>query len=188
MTHSLTGKNEINITNLKGKIHFEKQPISMKIKKIKDRVVEDYLMPLFTNQIHTLFENVYFIDKIQKNIHYFYETYKLDELIVYIELLKVIKMLIENYQIIENYETQPNSLKQSKINKNDIVSLIFKTTKIRLLPEYEIYDSILGKPKKELNQKYDDSIISTIKRLLEKDNANYTQIKEYIITNYDVTF
>jgi hypothetical protein len=145
-------------------------------------------MPLFTNKIHTLFENVYFIDNIQKNIHYFYETYKLDELIVYIELLKVIKMLIENYKIIENYEGQTNTINQSKINKNDVVSLIFKTTKIRLLPEYEIYDSILGKPKKEFNQKYDTNIVSAIKKLVEKDSANYRQIKEYIVKNYDVTF
>ena len=188
MTHSLTGRNEMNFNNLKGKIHFEKQPISMKIKKIKDRVVEDYLMPLFTNQTHTLFENVYFIDNIQKKIHYFYEIYKLDDLIVYIELLKVIKMLIENYQIIDNYETQTNNVGNSKINKNDVVSLIFKTTKIRLLPEYEIYDSILGKPKKEFNQTYNNNIISAIKKLVEKENASYKTIKEYIETNYDVTF
>jgi len=97
-------------------------------------------------------------------------------------------MLIENYQIIENYETQTNNVGNSKINKNDVVSLIFKTTKIRLLPEYEIYDSILGKPKKEFNQTYNNNIISAIKKLVEKDNANYVQIKEYIETNYDVTF
>jgi hypothetical protein len=184
MNHCLTGKNEINLNNLKGKNNIEKYPISKKIKFLKDKIVEDYLMPLFTNQTNTLYENVYFIDTINKKVKYYYETYKLDDLLIYMELLKVIKMLIENYKTVENYEMKMNN----KLNPSEVVSMIFKTTKIRLLPEYEIYNSILGKPNRELNEVYNSDIIFEIKKLINQENCNYQKIKEYISINYGVTF
>jgi hypothetical protein len=183
MTHSLNGKNNLNFINLKGKSTNQKIPVSIKIKKIKERILEDYLMPIFTNQPEKLNENIFFIDKIQKNINNYYETYKLDELVVYNELLKVIKIFIDNNQTTELFVTKSNSS-----STKDIISMVFKTTKIKLLPEYEIYDSIIGKPKKELNQRYNNDIIITIKKLLEQENITYNKIKEYITTTYDVTF
>jgi hypothetical protein len=51
---------------------------------------------------------------------------------------------------------------------------------IRLLPEYEIYDSILGKPNRDLNEKYNETIIRHIKTLLTYDDITYNKIKEYI--------
>jgi hypothetical protein len=62
--------------------------------------------------------------------------------------------------------------------------MVFKTSMIQLLPEYEIYNSILGKPKRELNQKYDDNIIYDIKLMLIQENTSYQKIKDYLLTNY----
>jgi hypothetical protein len=183
MTHSLSGRNSVNFINLKGKLPNQKIPVSVKIKKIKERILEDYLMPIFTNQPEKLSENIFFIDKIQKNINNYYETYKLDELVVYNELLKVIKIFVDN-----NETTHHSISKTNNSKSKDIISMVFKTTKIKLLPEYEIYDSIIGKPQKELNQKYNNDIIITIKTLLEQENITYNKIKEYITTTYDVTF
>ncbi len=59
--------------------------------------------------------------------------------------------------------------------------MIFKTTTIKLLPEYELYDSIIGKPKKELKQKYNENIIINIKNLLLKENITYKKIKEQLL-------
>jgi hypothetical protein len=177
MTHSLTGKNVICLTNLKGKMVFdEKRNIPIKIKQIKDRILEDFLLPLFTKQWKKLNENIFFIENIQNNINHYYKIYKLEELIVYIELLKVIKILIDNYQILENYE---NTL-TNRLVENEVISMIFKTTKIQLLPEYEIYDSIIGKPNKEIKQKYNNDIIIIIQQLLKQENITYYKIKEYI--------
>jgi hypothetical protein len=176
-THSLTGKNEICLINLNGKLILnQKQNIPTKIKKLKDRILEDFLLPLFTKQWKKLNENIYFIESIQKSINNYYSIYQLDELVVYIELLKVIKILIETYQIHENYE---NTLTNNLI-ANEVVSMIFKTTKIQLLPEYEIYDSIIGKPSRDLNQKYNSHIISIINALLKQENMTYCKIKEYV--------
>lgn len=185
MTHSLTGRNEFNLANLKGKHNTGKTPIYDKITLVKEKILEDYLMPVFTNQMFKLYENAYFIDKVQKKIQEFYDTYKLDELTVYIELLKIIKIMVQNYKTIDEYEQKINA---KKMQANDVVSMIFKTTQIRLLPEYELYDSILGKPKKALKQTYDMDIIAEIKKKIGEENTSYKKIKEHIQKVYEVTF
>lgn len=190
MSHSLTGHTHFNFNNLKGTHMNQTQPIPIKIKKIKERIVTDYLIPIFTNQWSTINENICFIENIQKNINYYYKTYKLDELGIYVELLKIIRILMDNKETIVNYE---NKITNKSINKsnnqtnqtnntisNDVVSILFNTTKIRLRPEYEIYDSIIGKPNKELNETYSNDIIWIIKKQLEQENMTYQKIKETV--------
>ena len=91
-------------------------------------------------------------------------------------MLKVFKVLIEKQKLLENYDENRNG----KRDPNEIMTMIFKTSMIKLLPEYEIYDSIFGRPKRELNEKYDDVVISKIKDLLKEDDITYKKIKEYI--------
>ena len=179
MTHSLTGNNHFNLTNLKGTNMSQIQSVPTKIKRLKERVIKDYLIPIFTKQWNIINENTCFIETIQKNINYYYDTYKLDELTIYVELLKIIRLLIDNQEILDNYENRFTN-HDTNINANEVVSILFKTTKIRLRPEYEIYDSIIGKPKKGLNQTYNNDIIFVIQKQLEKENMTYQKIKEII--------
>jgi len=150
--------------------------VDTKVKKVKDKIIQNYLIPLFSKQWNILKENIFFIDEIQNKVNYFYEIYSLNELLVYIELLKVLKILVENYTLLEN----SNGYSHGKHEKNEVMSMIFKTSIIRLLPEYEIYDSILGKPKRELNETYDDKLIKHIKNMLSEDDITYNKIKEHI--------
>ena len=62
--------------------------------------------------------------------------------------------------------------------------MIYKTTTIRLVPEYEIYNSIIGRPKRELNQKYNEDIILDIKRLMTNEVVSFNKIKEFIEATY----
>jgi hypothetical protein len=72
-----------------------------------------------------------------------------------------------------------------KRDPNDVVTMVYKTTMIQLLPEYEIYNSILGKPKREKNQSYNQDIINDIKNLMMSlENINYNKIKEFIEKKY----
>jgi len=179
MTISLNGKYELNELNLSGKSYTNHQTSSFKIKKIKERILEDYLVPLFSKQWTTLKENTFFLNAIQKKLNSYYSTYKLDELLVYIQLLKVFNILIEKYKLLENVEE-----KNKQRQKNEIISMVFRTSMIQLQPEYEIYNCIIGKPKRELNEKYNDKIIADIKNMLIKDDSSYKKIKEYLTTTY----
>jgi hypothetical protein len=184
MTGTLHGKYETNGLNLTGKNGIKSNTPSIKIKNIKERILNDYLIPVFTKQWNIIKENIYFIPDIQKKLNYYYGIYKLDELVVYIELIKVLQLLIEEHNILE--DTERNI--QSKRDPNEIVSFMFKTSMIKLLPEYEIYDSIIGKPKRELKQKYNEDIIREIKMLLSQENTSYKKIKDHLAKNYAVTF
>ena len=55
---------------------------------------------------------------------------------------------------------------------------------IRLLPEYEIYNSVLGRPKSELNQKYNEEIIEDIKKMMTSETITFNKIKEFIKNKY----
>jgi len=166
---NLTGKNSYNY-------NVNSTSTNLKIKKLKERILNNYLIPLVSKQWNVLKENIYFIDEIQHKIKYHSDIYKTDELIAYNEMLKVFKILIEKQKLLEDYDTNMNG----KRDPNEIMTMVFKTSMIKLLPEYEIYDSIFGKPKRELNEKYDDDVIKKIKELLKEDDITYRKIKEYV--------
>lgn len=188
MTTNLSGKIQSsgNFANLAGKNYnwgasgggSGNAIITLKVKKIKDKILQNYLIPLFTKQWNVLKENIFFIDEMLNKINYYYDIYKLNELLVYIELLKVLKILIENHKLLENYDGSVSG----KRDPNEVMSMVFKTSMIRLLPEFEIYDSILGKPSRELNEKYDEKIINHISLLLGQDDITYHKIKEFIVS------
>ena len=181
--NNLSGVNVYgNNLNLLGKYsynyNYNYSSTNIKIKKLKERILNNYLIPLVSKQWNVLKENIYFIDEIQNKIKYHNDIYKQDEpeLVAYNEMLKVFKVLIEKQKILEDYDKTMNGKRDS----NEIMTMVFKTAMIKLLPEYEIYNSIFGKPKRELNEKYDDDIISKIKDLLKEDDITYKKIKDYV--------
>ena len=188
MTNSLSGitQSNGNTVNLSGKnYHYNYNNygskhtlINIKVKNIKDKIIQNYLIPLFSKQWTVLEENIFLIDEIVNKINYYYDLYKINELLVYIELLKVLKILIDNYKLLESY----NGTSNGKRDKNEVMSMVFKTSMIRLLPEYEIYDSILGKPKRDFGESYDVKIINHIKNLLTQDDVTYNKIKGVVVS------
>lgn len=169
-----------NDLNLLGKYsynyNYNYSSTNSKIKKLKERILNNYLIPLVSKQWDVLKENIYFIDDIQNKIKYQSDINKSDELVPYNEMLKVFKVLIEKQKLLEDYDEKMNGNRDS----NEIMTMVFKTSMIKLLPEYEIYDSIFGKPKRELNEKYDDDVINKIKELLKEDDITYKKIKEQV--------
>ena len=177
MSHNLTGFNKINKITLSGKNDVMYNNTSYKIKLLKDNIINTYLVPLFSKQWNILNENVFFIDHYSQQLISFYKTYKLDELLVYIELLKILKLLLDKHNLLIDVESQ-FKIKQ---DPNEIVSIIYKTSMIRLLPEYEIYNSILGRPKTE---GYNENAIIDIKKCIQLENTSFLKIKDYIENKY----
>jgi hypothetical protein len=69
-------------------------------------------------------------------------------------------------------------------NYEELSQITYKTSMIRLKPEYELYDCILGKPKRENNEFYNELIIKDISKLLSDDRINYNKIKDIIVKKY----
>jgi hypothetical protein len=180
MTHSLTGFNRINKITLSGKNDIMYNNTSYKIKLLKDKIINTYLVPLFSKQWDILNENFFFIDHYSQQLLSCYKTYKVDELLVYIELLKILKLLLDKHNLLIDTESQ----QKMKRDPNEVVSMIYKTSMIRLLPEYEIYNSILGRPKRENGESYDENAIVDIKKCITFENTSFQKIRDYIEQKY----
>jgi hypothetical protein len=182
MSLSLTGKYNLNeVNNLLGKTINSQQIISLEIQKLKDKILNHYLIPLYTKQWSRLNQNLFLCERIKKKMINYYNTYKSEELKAYIDILKVIEILFDKFK---NAEKEGGSVNIINGKKSELASIVYKTSMIKLLPEYEVYDSILGKPKKELKEKYNEIVINDIKKLLLLDDIDYDGIKIYIEKNH----
>jgi hypothetical protein len=92
-------------------------------------------------------------------------------------MLQLFEIMIEEHKILDDTERR---LYNTTTSKEQFVSMIYKTTKIKLLPEYEVYDSIFGKPKREKGESYKSEIIEKIRVLLTKDDITYSRIKDIL--------
>ena len=90
---------------------------------------------------------------------------------------------MEKEKLIEKQEQNMKMRFTSTIETNSpqAMSMMVQLTTIRLLPEYELYHSLFGKPKKETKETYDTQKINTIKKLLERENMDYQQMSDYFL-------
>jgi hypothetical protein len=177
MTINLTGKNERNEINLTGKIDNRAYP-NYKISKLKKYILTNYIIPLYSEQWQIINNNKLLIDETINQINIYYKLYKLDDLAIFLELLKIFKILIDKNDMLNGL----NDKYKRGYDKNSIISMVYKTTKIRILPEYELYNSILGKPNKQTP--YNEDIINDIKTLITRPNITYDAISEYLHNKY----
>lgn len=177
MTINLTGKNERNEINLAGKTDNKTSP-NYKINNLKKYILTNYIIPLYSEQWHIINKNKLLIDETINQINIYYKLYKLDDLAVFLELLKIIKILIDKNEMLDDL----NDKSKRAHDKNSIISMVYKTTKIRILPEYEMYNIILGKPNKYAP--YNEVIINDIKTLMTRPNITYDAINEYVHKKY----
>ena len=172
-TLSLTGKNSYNRLTISGK-QTSKEHISLEIKKIKLLILNKLIFPLLSKQWKVLNENLICLSGINKKLDYYYNIYKLDDLVIYKELLKIFDFIRFQNDELESLEKQMlSNINISNVNNPtnvvnmNLSTLIHKTnTIIKLKPEYEIYDLILGKPNKKTGESYNEEIIKHIEKFL----------------------
>jgi hypothetical protein len=191
MVLSLSGKDIINKWNLSGKTNQYLTNIPLEIKKLKIKIMDTLVLPLFSKQWKVMKENVFMLDNFKEKIDYYYNTFKIDEILLYRDIINLCEVFINQYDKLEDIQTSSLSTDSSNNNSNSnsnknaqSISFIYTTTMIKLKPEYELYDSILGKPKKQLKQKYNEDIISDIQKLMILDSITYQKIKTFIEKKY----
>ena len=183
MNLSISGKNNYNEHNLLGKTKYERQPPKSlnEIKKIKIRILNNYLIPLYKKQWKKLHENLFFLPKIKEKINIYKDFSNFEDLQLYIDLIQLLEIIIEKEKLIEKQQQNMKMRFTSTIENNSpqAMSMMVQLTTIRLLPEYELYHSLFGKPKKETKETYEQEKINIIKKLLERENMDYQLMKEY---------
>ena len=168
MNNSLTGKIEINIHNLKGK-YTNKNKMPIMIIRLKTQILDHLMLPLIRNNWNYINNNFFMINSLKQKIDSFYLKYKMDDLLLYKDILEMVEIVI-------NEHNQLFDLEKEKYSTNNSSSLIYKTKIIKLKAEYELYNLIYGKPDK--NQLYDNNKLENIKNLLQIENITFDIIKK----------
>jgi len=155
---SLSGKMEL-------KINYDK------LKEIKIYLLNKILLPAIQNNWDKLKENLLCLNNIEDKLNYYSEKYPLGELDYYKNLIRLTELLMLKDKEIKLLEKNNN-------DTDSIGTIFYKTCYVKLKPEYEIYNLILGKPKK--GEGYNTNIINNINILLKKDNISFQEIKSNI--------
>jgi hypothetical protein len=183
MVSSLSGKEVIYKWNLKGKVHSNETNTPLEIKKLKIRIMDTLLLPLLSKQWNVLKHNLFLLDSFKQKITFYYNSYKLEEILLYKDIISLCELfLTQNSQLVDAEEKMYNINSSNKNITN--ISFVYKTSMIKLKPEYEIYDSILGKPQKINKETYNEIIINEIQKLMIMENTTYDKIKDYIEKKY----
>ena len=178
---SIKGTITIFPNNLKG-ISFDKRPnidkIPLPVIKIKKTIIDNFIIPMHSNNWQSVKENYFLLDKIQMKINKYKNNYKNYDLDIYEHLVNFIKNHFNQH--IENEELE-NKLYNT--NNNNVATLFYKTPVVRLKAEYEIYNLIFGKPNKMKKETYNMSHIKTIVDLLKEDDITFDKIKNKMTNN-----
>lgn len=173
---NLSGKNKINEITLKGKSCYASfNSISLDFQKLKGEINSFYIVPLATKQWRILHENMFFLSKFKKKL----AKFKDESTSFYLDVFTMLELLSEEHKQVEDLEKRLNSILSTR---DQFFTMVYKTKRIKLLPEYEIYDSILGKPSREKGQQYKDEIINLIKSLLERERITFDIIKSKVLS------
>jgi len=174
---SLSGKNNSNCIHLSGKnpsLSSSKE-YSLEIKQLKTVILTQILIPLLSNQWETLYQNIFFLDILKKKIksYHSFSGWR-EELSVYLDMLNLLEKVVSEHRQLEEIEKK---MYGSVGGGEEVVSFVYKTSAIRMKPEYEIYDAIFGKPQREKNEKYREEVLQEIQRMLLKENITFAKIK-----------
>jgi len=174
-TLSLTGKNNINTLNLTGKSVYCKGSTSpYYVIKFKKFIFDSFITPIMSKQWKILRQNSFNISNTIKKLQNYYIMTRDDTLLLYENMLLIIKNTIDTT---DELETLENSL----FNTNGTVAqLMFKVPRIRLSPQYELYNLIIGKPD---NFAYDKKILDYINNLIKKEYITFSEIEEKVKYN-----
>lgn len=187
---SLTGKSAFK-NNLAGKCIIFSSSHPQEIRKLKIKILDSIILPLLSKEWKVLEENMYCLESIKRKIDSYSKLYKDLDLLLYKEIVEAFEIILTEHNQLEELERKLYKNKnETKDGKNDLSSMVFKTVLIKLKPEYEIYNAIIGKPNRSDNQTYDLLIIEDIQRLLKSNSGTVTfqKIKDYITKKYNLIF
>tara|TARA_X000000950_G_C13668244_1_gene558825 strand:+ start:189 stop:719 length:531 start_codon:yes stop_codon:yes gene_type:complete len=170
-TNSLTGQAQINHINLTGQSLIQGTTQSYQVKRLKRVIFDKFITPLFSNKWEVLEDNYIVIDGLQARIDRYFKETQDPDLKMYRDLLSVVVDMFTKYRYF-------NSIDPTYSSNKAMAQMIAMLPTVRLKPEYEIYNLILGKPQK--NEFYDDIKLSKISKLIKNENMTIKKIEQLL--------
>ena len=177
---STKGKQTLFPNNLTGKPfdqEIKKISIPLPLIKLKKTIIDKFIIPIHQDNWKTVKENFFLLDRIDNKINKYKIHYNNHDLEIYEHLVTFIK---DYYDIHNDFESLEKKMYGSNQNKNNLATLVYKTPKIRMKVEYEIYHLIFGKPNKKNKETYNVLHLNRIKDLLKNDDITFDKIKKEV--------
>jgi len=128
------------------------------LSKLEQRIFEDYVVPLVKGDLVLLKRNgallLYYKEQLERHgaAKYFVD---------------IIDFVSQGIGLLEEIEDL-----RSKVYSGDgLGQLYFKTSRVRLLPEFELYNALIGAPDMRKGERYDMTRVALIKNLLNDVDA-----------------
>lgn len=180
MSLSLSGKPG-SINKLSGRL----QPLSISvhipsdIKNLKVRILDLFWLPLLYKKWNVIKQNLFLIDGFKKKIQIYYDSYKLEDLLLYRDVITLSEFFVQQQIQLEDMEKQIH-----KRSNNQVISMVYRTSMIKLKPEFELYNHILGRPVYEKQETYREDILAEIQKCILNENITYEKIHAHIVRRF----
>lgn len=145
---------------------------SLQLSKLEQRIFDDFVLPLVNEDIETLRKNLALI------LYYKEQLEKTSDKSYFADLIEFVS---KGFGLLEEVDEL-----QKRINGEDAFGQLYvRTARIRLMPEYEIYNAILGAPKVKKGERYNMDVVAKIKKLmteLNPDEVDYNLLERLLAT------
>lgn len=149
------------------------------VRSFKIMIYDMLILPYLAGNWQKLTENIIFLDNITNKLNYFLSLFPKNELLLmYKDIITAFETLVLQHMelnALENYLS---------CGENDTSTMVFKTSMIRLRPEYELYNLIIGKPNLKGGENYSQAILDDIISILNLGELSFNRINEFILTKY----
>jgi hypothetical protein len=178
---SLSGK-QSSKHGLRGTTTFIHSNVAPGIPEFKMRMIDAIIIPFMSQNWKTLEENLFMMEVFKEQIDEMLMRDPFAEITIYKDLISVIEIAFLQQNEIMHLE------KRLYEGREDVSTLVIKLDAMRLKPELELYDLILGKPDYKRGMTHDATIVSEINALMKTRRATFSNISKYIkhkfVSNY----
>jgi hypothetical protein len=153
------------------------------INKIRYKVLNELVIPFLNKKWDKMTENMMATSKIKKQLTVYQELYKSDEVVLLKSLFDSFEVVLQEHEKLTKYEKAENTMLGGD---KKIAQLVYEIPALKIKPEYEIYNYILGKPNQKRQETYNIHIIDDINKLLELDDIEFNAIVMFIKKKYRI--
>lgn len=175
---SLSGKSGLRDVGLRGSSSSTQNTGLDASDDFKTRMIDSVMIPFMSQDWRTIEENMFLFDLFRNEIDLIVLRNPRADIYVYKDLIAAVEMAFEQQQEIACLE------KRLYEGREDAMTMVVKLGSIRLRPELELYDLILGKPDYKKGEKHDATVAEDIIKLMKTPRATFANISKYIKHKY----
>lgn len=175
---TLTGKRGSIVINLSGKQDIYEYQNKDGV-QLKEWILQRFLMPILQGNWGFVRENAFFLDIAMKQIQNQNQNQSKnsEEWQFYKDVLDVIQHYIQEQAQWADLEKRATG----SDSQETMSSMVYRTAMVKLRPEYEVYNAILGKPKFQRGEEYHEPTLQEIVKWIYKERVEFQHVKKRIL-------